>query len=213
MYRPTLTERQRNAYRFIISYMEAHRQAPTIQEIGAALDIKSTNGVFKLLKVLEAKGVIRREPKTTRGLRIVDPEDDPLGPVPTLPLVSRTTSDTPQFLRTKPTRLLAVDSFFLPEADKPEAYLVGRADDDGMNGYGIFKGDYLLIEEVPWKTLKNGEVAAFLVRDLLLARGFHNANGKLHLRPADRTYTEQAFSPADPECHVIGRIIGMMRRF
>ncbi len=81
-----------------------------------------------------------------------------------------------------------------------------------MNGDGIRKGDFLIIEEMPWQQVRNGDIAAFLVREELQVRRFILANGRLHLRPADRTYTEETFSPNDPGCHVIGRVVGMMRR-
>ena len=41
--------------------MRDYRKPPTIKEIGQALGIRSTNGVFKLLKALEKKGYIERE--------------------------------------------------------------------------------------------------------------------------------------------------------
>ena len=81
-----------------------------------------------------------------------------------------------------------------------------------MNGDGIRKGDFLIIEELPWSQIRNGDLAAFLVREELHVRRFILANGRLHLRPADRTYTEETFSTNDPGCYVIGRVVGVMRR-
>ena len=81
-----------------------------------------------------------------------------------------------------------------------------------MNSDGIRKGDFMIIEEMPWQQVPNGDIAAFLVREELQVRRFILANGRLHLRPADRTYTEETFSPNDPGCHVIGRVAGVMRR-
>lgn len=214
--RTRLTERQNQAYEFIRSFMRKHRKPPTLTEIGTALGIRSTNGVFKLLQALEAKGYIVREQHAARGLRLVDADDDPYAlddGVPNLPVVSRTASHEPETLRLRPRQYLAVDPYFLRGVEDHDACLIGRAGDDGMNGDGIRKGDLLLIEEVPWSSLRNGEVAAFLVAEELRVRRYHFANGHLHLRPADRTYTEEIFVPDDPGCHVIGRVIGLMRRF
>ena len=209
-----LTERQNQAYEFIRSYIRANRRPPTLQEIGAALGILSTNGVFKLLQALEQKGYIERRQHEARGLRLTEAEDafsldDAL---PNLIVMSRTSSDQPQLLRSRPAGYLTVDPYFLKGVADQETCLIGRAGDDGMNGAGIRKGDFLVIEEVPWKEMHGGETAAFLVRDELHVRQFHFANGRLHLRPADRTYTEETFSPDDPGCHVVGRVIGVMRR-
>ena len=59
--KPRLTARQNEAYEFIRLYMRTQRKPPTLKEIGGNLGIRSSNGVFKLLKALEKKGYIRRE--------------------------------------------------------------------------------------------------------------------------------------------------------
>ncbi len=210
-----LTERQNQAYEFIRSYMRDYRKPPTLKDIGEALEIRSSGGVFKLLQVLEKKGYIEREKHTARGVRLVDADHDPFAldeGTPSLLVVSRTASDQPETLHDRPTAYFTVDPYFLRTTGDAETCLIGRASDDGMNGDGIRKGDFLIIEEMPWQQVRNGDIAAFLVYEELQVRRFFLANGRLHLRPADRTYTEETFSPNDPGCHVIGRVVGVMRR-
>lgn len=213
--KPRLTQRQNEAYEFIRGYLRDHRKPPTLQEIGDALGIRSTNGVYKLLQALEKKGYITREKHTARSIELVDDDaGDPFAPdagLPNLPLVSRTASDRPEELRDRPTRFLSVDDRLLPRRCDPDDCLIGRAGDDGMNGAGILKGDFLLIEERPWDELKDGTVAVVLIGEKLLVRTLHVANGRLHLRPADRHYSEETFPPGTPECYVIGRVVGLIR--
>jgi len=209
-----LTERQNQAYEFVREFMRTHRKPPTLQEIGSALGIQSTNGVYKLLKALEEKGHIEREPHAARGLRLVDADDDPFSmdaTLPNLPLISRTASDQPARLRDSPRRYLSVDPSLLGRVREDDC-LLALAGDDGMNGDGIHKGDLLIIEEVPWQRLRREEIAAFLVGEELRVRRFVFTNDRIHLRPSDRHYTEEMFAPNDPGCHVIGRVIGLMRR-
>lgn len=210
-----LTERQNQAYEFIRSYMRDYRKPPTLKEIGEALGMQSSGGVFKLLQALEKKGYVEREKHAARGVRLVNADHDPFAldeGLPNLLVVSRTASDQPETLRERPTAYFTVDPYFLRTVGDAEACLIGRAGDDGMNGDGIRKGDFLIIEEMPWQHIRNGDIAAFLVREELHARRFVLANGRLHLRPADRTYTEEMFLPNDPGCHVVGRVVGVMRR-
>lgn len=49
---------------------------PTIREIGAAVGIKSTNGVNDHLDSLERKGMIRRSRIVSRGITITAQRDD-----------------------------------------------------------------------------------------------------------------------------------------
>ena len=213
--KPRLTARQNEAYEFIRIYMRTRRKPPTLKEIGSNLGIRSPNGVFKLLKALEKKGYIRREEHAARGLDLADDGQDSFAlddTLPSLPVMSRTSSNEPERVRQRPSTHLSVDPYLLRGADE-DACLIGRAGDDGMNGDGIRKGDLLLIEEMPWQQVRGGTIAAFLVREELQARRFDFTNGRFHLRPADRTYTEETFAPTDSDCYLIGRVIGLMRRF
>jgi repressor LexA len=214
MAKDRLTQRQNEAYEFIRGYMDQHRKPPTMEEIGDALGIASTNGVYKLLRALERKGWIEREKHAARGITLVEAAQDPFGMgggLPSLPLVSRTASDQPEQLRRRPRGTMSVDDRLLREADDPDDCLLGQAGDDGMNGAGIYKGDLLLIEERDWSNLDNGTLVAVLVKDQLLPREFAFANGRIHLRPADRHYTEETFPPDHPGCYVIGRLLGLIR--
>lgn len=210
-----LTQRQNETYEFIRRYMRTERKPPTLEEIGEALGIRSTNGVYKLVQALEKKGYIEREKHAARGMRLVDEAaTDPFAlddGMPVLPVMGRANSERPEQLRQYPSGFLSVDERLLRKARTPEACLIGRAGDDGMHDDGIRKGDFLLIEEVAWNTLSNSDVAAFLVHEMLKIRRFHFANGRLHLRPADRHYAEETFPPDDPGCHVVGRVIGLIR--
>jgi repressor LexA len=209
-----LTQRQNEAYEFIRDYVDSHSKPPTLVEIGDALGISSTNGVYKLLQALESKGYIEREKHAARGIELVEDEDDPFGfsdGPPSLPVMSRTASDQPERLRENPRGTLRVDPKLLRKAQSPDRCLAATAGDDGMNSAGIHKGDVLVIEEMDWEDVANGTVTAFLVQEQLLVREFHFANDRLHLRPADRHYTEETFPPNHPGCYVVGRVIGIFR--
>jgi len=211
--RERLTERQNQVYEYVRAHVRRHGKPPTMVEIGRALAISSTNGVHKLVTALEAKGYLRRTPKESRGLTLVGEDASPTseGEVPYLPLIGRATSRDPDHVRPRFGRALYVDPLLLDRAD-PDACLVARVGDDGMNGDGVRKGDYLVIEEAPWPQLRNGELVAALLEDLLVARRFDVANGRLHLRPADRSYAESVHPPDDPACLILGRVRAVLRK-
>ena len=209
-----LTQRQNRAYDFIENYLDRNNKPPTLQEIGDALDISSTNGVYKLLRKLEKKGWIEREKHKARSIHLTDQEQDPFGMgggPPSLPIVSRTPSNQPGRLRDRPTGTLSVDYQLLRGARDPDDCLLGRAGDDGMNGAGINKGDLLLIEEMDWDDLENGIIVATLLQEQLLPRRYEFANRKIHLRPSASHYAEDTFSPTDSDYYVIGRVLGLIR--
>jgi repressor LexA len=209
-----LTQRQNEAYDFIEGYIDRNSRPPTMQEIGDALGISSTNGVFKLLGRLEEKGWIEREKHKARTIQLLDQGQDSFGVGegnPTLPVISRTHGDQPEKLRERPDGTLSVDYNLLRKAQDPDACILGRAGDDGMTESRIQKGDLLLIEEMDWDDLGNGILVAALVQDQLVAREHEFANRKIHLRPSAPHYAEKAFSPTDDGYYVIGPILGLIR--
>src|SRR5258706_10594704 len=54
-----LTARQKEIYEYIRDHVARKGEAPTYQEIGRALKLRSTNAVAKHLKKLEEKGYLR----------------------------------------------------------------------------------------------------------------------------------------------------------
>lgn len=209
-----LTERQNQVYEHVRAYFREHSKPPTLKEIGAALSIRSANGVSKHLHALEQKGYIRRLPNEARGIVLTDTGADAFAfdaEVPSLPLVSRTDSAQPDALRRRPRGFLYADPLFLDGGEEDDC-LFGRAGDDGMSGLGIFKGDYLVIEEKRWQRLDNGAVVAALVGDLLLVRTFTFSEGRFTLQPENKSYTKESYGPRDPGCHVIGPVLSVMRK-
>ena len=67
---PTLTDRQKAIYNFLLKTIREKGFAPSIPEIGRQFKIASTNGVSDHLKALEKKGYIRRVGK--RAFEVVN---------------------------------------------------------------------------------------------------------------------------------------------
>ncbi len=212
--RTPLTERQNDAFEYIRRCIRDRRTPPTIQEMGTELGVRSPNAVVKLLKALERKGYIEREPRRARGLRIVDTED-PFslddGP-PTLPLVGRISSRDPASVRMRPVAYFSIDPFFLRPGSSDRS-LIGRSADDGMIQEGIRKGDFVVVEEQSWKRLPQGQLAACLVGEELRVRRLYRQRQMLRLRASNRTYSEEVFSVRDPGYFVVGPVISLLRRF
>ena len=66
-----LTERQQDVIAIIQRHITEHGRPPTVRFIAAALGIGSTNGVGDHLRALERKGVIARDSKVSRGVRLL----------------------------------------------------------------------------------------------------------------------------------------------
>ena len=61
---------QRKMYEFIVSYIKAEGMPPTNREIGREMSIASTGHVDYHLTMLEKKGLISRQQKKSRGIKL-----------------------------------------------------------------------------------------------------------------------------------------------
>ena len=103
-------ERQEKILQYMKDTIRERCFPPTVREICAALDIKSTSTVFKDLKVLEEKGLIRKDPSKPRALVVVDRNPpEPHNDIPTsiddtnttlIPIIGRVAAGT-RFCRSR----------------------------------------------------------------------------------------------------------------
>lgn len=66
-----MTKQQHRLYTYLQAYMGEHGYAPSLDEMKAALDIRSKSNVRRLLHCLEDRGLIERRPKLARAIEIV----------------------------------------------------------------------------------------------------------------------------------------------
>ena len=68
----SLSQRQKEVHRFISAYIGRKGYPPTFEEIRRGLKMSTKSLVNHHLKALESKGLIRREPDTPRGIKLLD---------------------------------------------------------------------------------------------------------------------------------------------
>ncbi|MBL7200653.1 MAG: transcriptional repressor LexA [Anaerolineae bacterium] len=93
-----LSKRQQNILGFIGRFARANGFPPTIREIGLEVGISSTSVVNYNLNVLEKKGLIERDPRVSRGLRLKESAGQRARPgrnVVQIPLVGRVAAGQP----------------------------------------------------------------------------------------------------------------------
>ena len=64
----TLTDRQREIFRFIVEFRASAGFSPTFREIGRRFSIDSTNAVSDHVTALIRKGWLRKDPRSARTL-------------------------------------------------------------------------------------------------------------------------------------------------
>ena len=66
-----LTEKESQIYQYILCYIQEYMYAPTIEEIGRVIKLKSKESVETYLMELETKGMIEVKRGSPRAIRLV----------------------------------------------------------------------------------------------------------------------------------------------
>jgi repressor LexA len=145
----SLPKRQQEVLDFLVAYIRDHGYAPSIEEIGEALGMRSTSTVAYHLDALTKKGLIIR-----KGPRSFDVAESvqPLG----VPMLGRITAGLPMLAEADPSEYVDVTKVF----HVPNHFLL-EVVGESMIDEQIRPGDYVLVE--PGSQARNGDLVVALV--------------------------------------------------
>ena len=197
-----LSHLERDVLDWLVEYVRRYTYQPSIREIGARFDIKSTKTVSELLQSLANKGWIERSSSRSRGVRLLglNLEADVVS-VPFIDVhLAASAIDEPIDNLTLDRRIAGTSGCFLVS-------MVG----DDMRAEGIRDGDLLLIEPVPHGDLNDGDLVLCRLENQPSVRRFSRADGDVLLEPGrlDRP-PARVDGPGDDR--ILGRIGAVVRR-
>lgn len=202
------SEIQRRMYDFIVSYMKSEGMPPTNREIGREMHIASTGHVDYHLSMLEKKGVISRQPKKSRGIKLTKPSRS-------VPVMGAIAAGEP------------LDIF----SDSTTSVDLGRELVEGENSYALIvrghsmiedhicDGDYVVIKPQP--TCQNGDIVVAVHMQegvsgsATLKRFFQEKDyDRVRLQPAN-SELEPILIPKsvwDREWQIQGKVVAIFRQ-
>lgn len=193
-----LTPRQREIYEFIRRKIEERGYGPTVREIGLEFDIQSPNGVMCHLKALVKKGLITRQEKSARAIKLVDYAPHSRS----LPLLGTVAAGSPLQAVENDERFEFGDLF-----GDPNFYALKVKGESMIEDY-IADGDYVIIKKQ--ETAANGQcVVAMIDKEVTLKR-FYAENDHVRLEPANGRMKPIIASRDDTE--ILGVLVGVVRK-
>lgn len=204
-----ITPRQMKILQFIRDYMRCESVPPTYREIASHMGIKSTHGVARHLRALEAKGQLELIREKARGIRL--PGFMPLaeGPPPeTIPLLGRVAAGMPILAEENVEERLYIDRTVFG----PGATFALKVSGDSMKNAGMMDGDLVVIRTQP--TAKNGEIVVALIGEEATVKRFYDCGSHVELRPENPDYAVISVAKSDPEgLMIVGLVVGLLRRY
>jgi repressor LexA len=216
--RKALTPRQREVFEFIKERIEQTNRPPTLREIGQRFEISSTNGVRSILAALVKKNFIARSPKLSRGIDLPQPaRGEPKIPAPfssdeskiqEIPIVGRVAAGAPILAVENLEGTVVVDRDFLMRQQNVFAL---RVHGDSMKDAGIHHGDLVFARQQ--NTAERGQIVVALIGEETTVKYYYPEAGRVRLEPANEAYGPIIVDNSTPDFSVLGRIIGVMRRY
>jgi repressor LexA len=206
-----LSRKQQAILQFIETFLEENDYPPTIRDIQNELGISSTSVVDYNLKALEARGVIRRNSKISRGIELVN-----RGParrnVVSIPIIGSIAAGFPIPV---PGDLEGSDVVEIVEVGSEmvrgsgQGLFALRVKGQSMIDALIDDGDVVVLKQQ--ETCENGETVAVWLKDQreTTLKKFYLEGDRVRLQPANSTM-EPIFTPAE-NVSVQGRLVTVLR--
>lgn len=190
-----MNEKEKRVFEYVKDRME-EGFAPSIREICAALDIRSTSTAARYVNSLVAEGYLEKVEGCNRAIKIAGKG------ATKIPLVGTITAGQP---------ITAVEditdyiNFHEQKSYSGELFAL-KVRGESMINAAILDGDIVVIEKCP--VVRNGEIAAVMVNgEEATVKTFYKENGHYRLQPENDTM--------DPiivdECEIIGRVVSVIR--
>lgn len=190
----TLTEKQKNILEFIEEFLDREGMAPTVYEIAAHFDIK-TSTVFAHLRALQRKKQLSRSSKA-RSISLINRPNSrnkvPQGAL-LIPLLGRS-MPAPRRRASNIRRGKSASAPRLAPDCPPENLFALRVQGESMRDLGIYEGDIVIVAQTAVKPGSGDIVVALLQGGEVTVKSFFpKTQGRIELRPANPEYNVQIY--------------------
>ena len=199
-----VTPRQRQVYEFISRFIEAHKQPPTIAEIGTQFKMSSSASVHSILSALEREGFIKRIPNVSRGIELVKQETT--SETDEIPLLGAVAAGQPI------EAILTHDTVSVPRdmSGRGRTFAL-RVRGDSMIEENIQDGDIIIVASQG--TAENGQmVVALIDGNYATVKKFYRETEFIRLEPANPLF-KPIFIKTPERIQIQGVVRGLIRRY
>tara|TARA_R110002126_G_scaffold43555_15_gene124910 strand:+ start:5882 stop:6502 length:621 start_codon:yes stop_codon:yes gene_type:complete len=198
-----LTPRQAEILQLIKDYQAETGMPPTRAEIASQLGFKSANAAEEHLKALAKKGVLTMMPGTSRGIRLLEDENEPeqLG----LPLIGKVAAGQPILAAEHVQNHYQIDAHLF----KPHADFLLRVQGMSMQDIGILDGDLLAVHKT--NQAQPGQVIVARVDDDVTVKRFQRDGHQVLLAPENKDFQVIKVDLRQQQFAVEGLAVGVIR--
>ena len=204
-----LTKKQKELYDFLTKYISKNYISPSFEEMKEAVNLKSKSGIHRLITSLEQRGFIKRLKHKARAMEITKKLSNSTNYNASneIPLLGSIAAGDPIEAIENPEEFINVPANFISPNNQ---YFGLKVNGLSMIEKGIFDGDIAIIKKT--NTVLNGKIAAVLTVDNeITLKTVNIKNNKIHLIPANKSYSEKIFDVN--EVQIQGTLTGIIRKY
>ena len=202
---PELTPGQQRLFDYLKKAIERTGSTPSLRQAAGDLGI-SHAAISQGLKMLEQKGVLKRQGRYSRTIHLIGPTGDKAAAQRwrEVPVVGRITAGLPLYAQQEWEGSLVLDSALY----RGQHLFALRVQGDSMRGAGILDGDLAIC--TPRQYAENGEIIVALIhgQEATIKRFFLHPD-HVELRPENPEYPVMRYG--FDEFLVQGKVIGIQR--
>ena len=182
---------------YINEYNAEYGYAPTVREICAQLNIKSTASAYYYIEKLMDGGYLSKSPNKNRAVSFKKNASI------NIPLIGTVTAGQPIFAYEN-----YEDYYSFPAGSfKGSDLFMLSVQGESMIDAGIFDGDKIIVRKQ--ETADNREIVVALLDDSATVKRFYKRDGHFVLHPENETMQDIIVN----EVAILGIVIGLVRKF
>lgn len=228
-----LSERHRKIMEFLTQFQESNGYSPSIRQIGDSIDVKSTSLVDYYLNQLQEMGLIEREDRISRSIRVLQPvyaapaissvvggavhkAENIIADLISIPIAGRIVASAPLPMPTSDLSYYDAESSvdiarsLLPAHDVSDLFAL-EVSGDSMVDAMINDGDIVVMKKA--QSANNGEMVAVWLddKDETTLKYFYKEPTRIRLQPANPNmgpiYVENPKS-----LRIMGKVVMVIRQ-
>lgn len=193
-----IDEKIKKVYDFTVEYINENGFPPSVREISAKLNIKSTATVYSYIEKLKSKGLLEKSPLKKRALSLTQN----VKKFQSIPLVGTVTAGNPIFA------VENLEGYFpLPDEFNNSGDFALKIKGNSMINAGIFDNDIIIVKQQ--ETAENGEIVVALIDDSATVKRFYKQAENIILHPENDDMVDMVFK----DVKILGIVKGLMRKF
>ena len=202
---PDLTAKQEQFFVYLQKQIERTGGAPSLRKAAADLKI-SHAAVAQFVRILEKKGILKRDGRYSRDIYLLDKRGfkDASQRGREVPVIGRISAGLPLYAQQEWDGTVVVDK----DIFRGQNLFALRVKGDSMRNVGMLPGDIVICE--PRQYAEDGEIVVALVNnEEATVKRFFLRKDHIELRPENKKYKSQRYGFG--EVSIQGKIIGLFR--